>query len=490
MALIYDKDGKINLDHPLLKLSSSIEDYWTLRDATKGTFISGGIGSGKSSGSGKTLAKSFLKHNFGGIVLCAKPEEKDEWLNIVNEVKQQYNVDRSEDIIIFEKQSSYQFNPIEYEVNRAGEGAGEIFNLTNLLMEIYKMGNKFGGGQSGQEERFWANALRRCINRSLQLLKLAKEKVSINNLRKILSTAPSENEIEAFYKMSEEEMLTWSNSSYCVRLILIAGDNENEDAQLEYELIYDYFMKEFAFLAEKTRSTIIEAFMGIIEPFSLGIMRQHFSKGVSPKINPEETYKEGKIIILNFPVKEFLQAGVYAQSIYKLLWQQAVERREVKSEDNPIPVFLWVDESQLFLSDYDQIFQTTARSSLACTVFITQNISNYYAMLGGQKPEVRVDSLLGNLCTKIFHANNDAVTNEWASKTIGRDFQSISGLSLGQDQRMSLNKQLLNQVEPIKFTTLKSGGKQNGFQVDSIITVAGRVWSDGKNYIETTFSQL
>ena len=76
------------------------------------------------------------------------------------------------------------------------------------------------------------------------------------------------------------------------------------------------------------------------------------------EIRPEETHK-GKIIILDFPVKEYLQTGVYAQGIYKYLWQQATERRDPNQD--LLPVFLWVDESQLFLSDYDQIFQTTAK---------------------------------------------------------------------------------------------------------------------------------
>ena len=488
------------LDYPLVKFSDDPKDFWTLRDATKGTFISGGIGSGKSSGSGKTFAKSFLKNGFGGVVLCAKPDEKESWLRMVQEVNEEYGVDRNDDLLIFEKGSKYQFNPIVYEVTREGEGSGEIFNLTNLLMELYKMGNRIGGGDNGKEERFWDNALRRCINRSLQLLKLANEEISVDSLRLVLSSAPTDDDLENLSDLSEEEMQNWGSRNYCVSLIFRAEelfekmkDNLNEDelkeVELEYDLVSEYFLKEFPRLPDKTRPTIVESFLGIIEPFALGLLRKHFSNGVSEELKPENTFLNGKVIILNFPVKEFLQAGIYAQSIYKLLWQQAVERRKLHLEEKPKPVFLWVDESQLFLSDYDQIFQTTARSSLACTVFITQNISNYYVAVAGQKPESRVDSLLGNLCTKIFHANNDAVTNEWAAKTIGREFRNVSGLSMGESQSMSVNKQLLYQVEPIAFTTLRSGGELNSYQVDSIITVAGRKWSDGKNYIECSFNQ-
>ena len=58
-----------DLDHALLAFSEDPRDFWTVRDAVRGTQIFGGIGSGKSSGSGKTLALSFLKSGFGGIIL-------------------------------------------------------------------------------------------------------------------------------------------------------------------------------------------------------------------------------------------------------------------------------------------------------------------------------------------------------------------------------------------------------------------------------------
>ena len=42
-------------------------DVWRIRDACEGTMIFGGTGSGKTSGSGRTLATSFLAAGFGGF---------------------------------------------------------------------------------------------------------------------------------------------------------------------------------------------------------------------------------------------------------------------------------------------------------------------------------------------------------------------------------------------------------------------------------------
>jgi hypothetical protein len=470
----------LDLDFPLVKFSKNEKDWWTIRDAVRGVQIFGGIGSGKSSGSGKTIAKQFLKNGFGGLVLCAKPDERANWERYAEEAG------RSEDLIIFSEESNFEFNPLEYEMTREGKGAGEVFNLTNLFMEIYKMGNRFAGsGDQGESERYWANALRRCINRMIQLLGLAREEVSIKNMQRLLSSAPFEHEVDGLADMSEQQIEEWGKENFCIGCIIKAGTNtQGEAKEEEYRLVSDYFLREFASLPEKTRPTIVESFLGIAEPFTMGILRKHFSKGTNLK--PEKTF-EGKIIVMDFPVKEYLASGVYAQGIFKLLWQQATERRNVQKF--PTPVFLWVDESQLFLSDYDQIFQTTARSSRACTVYISQNISNYYVSIGGKDPRPKVDSLLGNLGTKIFHANNDAVTNEWAAKTIGKAFRNISSVNIGKSQTTGLSQQLHFLVEPREFNTLKCGGEENDYNVEGIVTVAGKEWSNQLNYFRIYFKQ-
>jgi hypothetical protein len=49
------------------------------------------------------------------------------------------------------------------------------------------------------------------------------------------------------------------------------------------------------------------------------------------------------------------------------------------------------------------LFQSTARSGECATVYITQNLPSLYAKFGGDNAgESRIDSLLGNLVTKII----------------------------------------------------------------------------------------
>jgi len=499
----------MNLDSILLDFSdkhSEGKDVWTLRDAVRGTQVFGGIGSGKTSGSGRILASSFLKNGFGGLVLCAKPDEKDNWLKLAKEFGREKDIK-----IICERKSNepeYFFNPLEYEASR--KGGGETFNLVNLFMQIYQMGRLISGeGLSSGNERFWDNALKRCLSRTIDFLKLAEEPVTISNMYRLISESLSNKEIEFLSELrnsndtedSFDKIAEWAKFNYYVKcffnskkkLLNILNDNSDNlelinQKKKQHKLVQNYFEREFANLAEKTKTIVVESFLGLVEPFQNGILEKYFSGKTN--ILPEETFQQKTIIILDFPVKNYLDSGIYAQGLFKLLWQQSVERRTYK-ENTDIPVFLWVDESQLFLSSYDQIYQTTARSAGACTVFLTQNISNYYSAIGGKNPTAKVDSLLANLSTKIFHSNNDSVTNEWAAKTIGKSFRVIESFNVGQNISAGGTKQFHYQVMPVEFSVLKSGKSEDQKQLEfgTIITVANKRWSNNKNFIKHDFTK-
>lgn len=424
--------------------------------------------------------------------MTGKVDETDVWKEYAKETG------REKDLIIFGPPGKYKFNPLEYELNRGGEGAGETDNIVALFTSIIKMGNRLSGGNGGGgDDPFWDMALQRCIKAAVDLLKLSSQELTVANISKIIREAPTgENYLFEYYRLatSEEdkdrtELENWANQSYTIYCLLWADANNEEmsDNDLRaFEVVTSYFLSDFATLADKTRSSIVEYFYAFATPFRSGMLAEYFADETSPEIKPEVTF-EGKVIILDFPVKKYLQLGIYAQSIYKRMWQQAVERRDTKKY--PIPVFMWVDEAQYFLSEEDMMFQTTARSSRACTVMISQNISNYYATIGGKHPKERVNSLLGNLATKIFHANNDYVTNEWAANTIGKTFQSKTSISVGAQDNTSISEALHYQIEPQEFTILQAGGEGNDFEVEGIMTVAGKQWSNGKNFIRTSFNQ-
>lgn len=364
-------------------------------------------------------------------------------------------------------------------------------------------------------------AMERCIKASVDLLKLAKKAIdnsgengdhdfelTVANIAKILRDTPiGEGHYNRFANLSSSsgysqhgQLQKWSEKSYTVYCLswaaaYIARMNNDElemdaEKKMEFEsdkrafdVVNSYFLHELSTLAEKTRSSILEHFFAFATPFRSGLLADYFAGDTTPEIMPEKTF-EGKIIVLNFPVKKYLQLGVYAQVIYKKLWQQAVERRKVGKTTRP--VFMWIDESQYFINQDDVMFQTTARSSKACTVLLSQNISNYYAAIGGSNSKALVDSLLGNLATKIFHNNNDFVTNEWAANTIGQDY--IRKGTYGEGST-SHTKELKYQFLPKNFSLLLTGGKPNKDVVEGVATSTGDPFSTGKNFFIAKFKQ-
>jgi len=103
-----------NPDTALLRFSKNSKDDWLIDDAFKGTCIGtcifGSTGSGKSSGSGHALAKTFLQAGFGGLVLCAKPNEADTWRNYCKETGQENS------LIVMNGKGGKRFNFLDYEL--------------------------------------------------------------------------------------------------------------------------------------------------------------------------------------------------------------------------------------------------------------------------------------------------------------------------------------------------------------------------------------
>lgn len=491
-----DNEKVPKLDDVVIKLSNDPRDFITYMDFLRACLIVGGTGSGKTSSSGRTIASAFLMLGLGGLILCAKPEEREHWETMIKECG------REDDMIIFCEGNPYRFNPLQFENSRKGKGAGATFNLVNLLMTIYRMGRTITGqGMARESDQFWDTSLKRLIGKVIDLLKLAEEEVSISNMHAVITSILTKEEREAMNELMEGDdinrifkvMEEWGKDNYYIHCMFKAGkrltrdqDKENyKSLARQFQLVKSYFNRQFGILAEKTKTIIIESFLGIVEPFLSGLLYDYFA--CTTNIYPH-WIEEGKIIILDFPIKEYMELGVYAQGIFKYMTQQHLERRKFKEGD--MPVFLWIDEAHFFLtSEYDQLFLTTSRSSGTCVCLITQNISNFYAAIGGRNPKPKVDSLLALLTVKIFHNNSDPVTNQFAAESIGQEFKSIGGISAGQYNNINLNQQLHYQVNPKEFTVLKTGGKLNNYEAEAIITVAGKVWSDGKNYRLHSFNQ-
>jgi len=457
---------------------------FTTRQACEGVQIFGGIGSGKTSGSGAALAKSYLRAGFGGLVLCAKKDELDTWKRYAQETG------RSDSLLIFDASGKYRFPFLQYEVEREGEGAGYTENLVRLFMTVYETISRRSGAGG---DPYWQSAMQQLMRNCIDLCMIARGEVSVPLMHDVVRTAPQSP--EQINEQNEEGRYTWREGSICWQL-LIEGNEKQLDkwAQYDFDTTANFWLKEFPAISPKTRSGILSMFTTTTDNFLRRPFRMLFSEPPEDEkfiAYPELTHY-GAVIVMHLPVKEFGDAGRAAQVVYKYMWQQAAERRDMSESD--LPVFLWVDEAQNFATEYDMQFQATARSSRACTVYLTQNLPNYYAEMGGASSRDRVNSLVGNLQTKIWHANSDPETNNHAAEVIGKSWQVRRGMSqsfgnesfnMGDSSQESFDFD----VTPQTFTKLPKGGPENGFQVGGVVFQNGRIWSQDKTFLFTSFNQ-
>ena len=458
-------------------------DALSVGDLCEGTAVFGGTGSGKTSGSGKALASSFMQAGFGGLVLTAKPDERHLWERYAREY------DRSDNLVIISPENPHRFNFLDYALQRPGAGAGLTGNIVSLFMQVMEVAER---EQGGKDEGYWQRTVKQLLRNSIDLLVLARGAITLQEIYDIIISAPSSPD-----QIHNEN---WQQNSFCFACLALAKDREPdlpEGRQRDLALTASYFLEEFPALAEKTRSVIVSSFTSMADGFLRYPLRELFCSDTT--IVPELTM-EGMIIILDLPVKEYEEIGRFAQVLFKLLFQQTLERRTV-DEDTP-PVFLWADEAHYFITKSDILFQTTARSSRVATVYLTQNRGNLESTFGGNTAKAEADALLGSLLLKVWHANDHVDTNSWAAETIGRTIQLRSNIGSsssdggadgsggGQSFNTGYSEQMDLQVTPHRFTTLRTGGPRNELIVDAIIFKPGRIWNaNGCNYLPTSFLQ-
>ncbi|MFD1000205.1 type IV secretory system conjugative DNA transfer family protein [Ohtaekwangia kribbensis] len=488
---------------PLLTLGNNLNnDIWTIRHAFEGVQIFGGIGSGKTSGSGRTIALKFLKAKFGGLVLTAKADEKKDWIEYCR------LTGRLNDLVIIEPGGKEFFNFLEYESAPRGGETSITGNIVHVLKTVLKASEEKDKGKS--DDAFWENAVDLLIYNIVDLCSLAYGFSTIQHIYEIAQSVPrSLDELKnpdsadkAFVKALvladkkvKEKLREWERGLTPEQLSeMERNGTSSERAAIEvpaFRLISnveEFFKANYISLNEKTRSIIEFSLVGFLFRFMRDPVFTLFCDRTST-IKPDDCLN-GKIILINLPVKLYDKVGRDAQIMFKYIWQRAMERRDIKVNDRPI--FLFADEAHIFLHEYDADYQATARSSRICTVYISQNLPNYYANMGGGKAEYRVKSFLGTLNTKIFHANADIETNNYSSSLMGdaeyiRTSVADTGPSLSRTKTISTKSERIIRSE--EFVKLKTGGPRNAFVVECYIHRQGDSFSNEENYIKAKFNQ-
>jgi Type IV secretion-system coupling protein DNA-binding domain len=575
------KKDKLNFDitAPLLKFMG---DSWTIGDACEGVQIFGGTGSGKTSGSGQSLAKCYLYNGFGGLVLTVKSGDREMWEEYAQ------SINREVKLVVVNETTGYRFNFLDYLVK-------EGYSTVNIAHTFLSVMQKVNAGD------YWQNAMEQMIKNVINLLIVADGEVSIAKMYKAILNAPRTiEEANAIFNNQAIDPDNSKDTDYFKDLVFRAMENyekyieqveakkevqqtakleeaqtpeleetdievldneadyitdededqdqyEDEETYDENEETYDYngdvigtgdtnetdensseqnsnqdfgdklksvpnrynhfkefdeltltyWQTEFPNMASKPRSSIISMFTSLADNLLRGELRRIMScEPNEANFRPEDTFK-GKVIVLDLSIKRFRETGKMAQIIFKTIFQMAVERKRehVLDKSKMRPVFLWIDEAQFFLTSSDVLFQTTARSSKICSVYLTQNLSNYLAFVNSDREEATVNSFLSVLQTKFFHCQSDIRTNDYFTSLIGKTYQphhsTTTGYQDGRDYTTTTKSHSLDyQVLPWQLDQLAKGGPNNKYVVEAYLYQSGRTWGNHRtNYGLIEFNQ-
>ena len=473
------------LDREILALSQY--DVLRFRDLIEGgTLITGGLGSGKSSTSGRALAMGFLRAGLGGLILTVKSDETQRWIEYAEACG------REKDLVIFNAESGLSFDPLAYTWNQPGRGAGYLETIVEMFTSLMSIGRPQVSASS--ESRYFELAVESLLRNVLVLLALAGERISITSIHKVISTLPTmPDEIE-----TEE----WQKCTAAMLVNTIKGQlstfSPEQNADLDTAI--DFTLRKWPALDDRTRSNIESTWTGMADKFTFDPFRRMFCSGEF-SFTPEQITHERKLVILDMPVLEYgRDTARLMQIMVKIVCQRAWLRHQYKPGCCH-GAFLFQDEFSLLMHRHENHFHQVCRSSAIATVCLTPNIMNIAAEeFGESKPGSRTLGFLGNLTVKIFHHQTDVETRNYAADVIGKQYlylRGYSGSDGGNHSHMGIsgNQHLAHIVEPLEFTRLVKPDGENPcaeaivYTGQSFNATKGKDSPEGKNYLRVLFSR-
>jgi hypothetical protein len=456
------------LDRVILQLTE--RDVLRFRDLTEGGCLTlGGLGAGKTTTVGRMAAMSFLQGPYGGLILTVKSDETERWIQYVR------TAGREKDLFVFGPGSPLSFDPLAY-MSATGQSAGLTESIAELLNTLLAVGKVY---QPSSGERYFEDAVAELVRAAVVLLVNAEEPLAITSIYAVLSSLPREP--------AEIESPEWQNSSECARIIgklRQRKDNFTPARWSDLDVAIGHLLEKFPTLDPRTRSNVESTLSGLCSKFLYEPFRSLFCSGRCD-FTPEQTTHEHKLILVSMPVLEF---GRDTARLCQVLMKLVFARGWLRHQYQPgccHGAFLYIDEAAFLMSRMDSYFHMVCRSSAIAPFLLMQNILSIAAdEFGEQTPGSKTLGFLGLIATKVFLANNETLTNEYASNQIGREFRFIDGWSAGEsDNRshtgVSGSKQLTHLIEPIEFTRLLKPDGENPLS-EGVVYQSGRAFNATK----------
>jgi hypothetical protein len=475
------KRTRVNYD-AILQIGGP-DDWLYLDQCYSNIFISGQVGSGKTTGPAANLALGLLAHPSrpGALWQCMKP---DEACRAVHYCKL---TDRSVDVIHVRLGGSHTINLLDYELS----GPGGVESAKAIISVIMEVANRNRSRNSS--DSYWPESAERAMGYAVTIVKMANGTCGFQDVLEFMQSVPT----------SPEQFMNpeWCQGSFAAACVTAAAEKYRQTRA--FQMAFNWFASEWPQLSDKTRSIIESVILNTLDKLLGGQFAELISSDKTT-FTPELALHDGKIIIFDVPGSVYGPAAVWASVAVKLLFQKAAMRRDLSKPCRPL--ILWADEAANFCNELDAMFLSQSRQFKTICVNIVQNMPLVITALGSSEAaRHQAEAWHSNHATHIVASNMDPSTCKMYSEMAGETRETLYGGSTGGhfdydimadvmgremgNASVSWNQQIRPSLPPFVFSQLAKGGREFGYWTEAYVLQSGRLFSNGKPWIKAAWRQ-
>ncbi len=369
-------------------------------------FITGTIGSGKTSSAMYPFCQQLMKFNslnpqskIGMLILDVKGNFYQQIMKYATEFHLE------QDLIVIALKSHIYYNPLHKPNLKPQVLANRLKSILLLFSE-------------NNTESYWLDKAEEILSECIKLCRLYNHNyVTFLELHKLV-TLPN------YYK--EKISILRDLFTSC---------------QLSHAQIYElnsslnFFQKEFENLDSRTKGILVSEITRITNPF---VSDYDVMSTFCPPENKlsfsgfSEVINQGKIVVLNMNLSEYNSLSKIIAAYLKLDFQ--TEIISYLSHSSPKTTAFICDEYDKYVTKSDGEFFSLSREAKCINIVSTQSYSSLKATL---KDESQVKVIIQNLINKIWFRTDDIFTIEEAQKQLGKEEKERISKSISESAKQT-----------------------------------------------------
>lgn len=410
----------------------------TIKDLHTNVLAFGGIGTGKTASFiYRILFQLFnrLKHPdhqradaaLGALIL----DVKGDFIDFVIYCLRLVGRPLSDLVIVDPDLDLFRYNPLDPEEENFAEMAAEKLASVQKLMS----------GDGGGDNKYWDDTSKMVVELILKVLTVVKDKRKIG-LDDVARYSQDDAKVEMLIEDARAKLET-------------SKADIPEEQYYQFLSAVDSLENQWVGLAENTKSILKTTIANLLGPLARSPQLQKcFCRDTN--FGFKDVVNKGKIVLFRARTLDASTKKMIAVCLKKD-FQTWVRRREGSTASayglNTERTCVFVcDEYQEFVTcggEGDEAFFGLSRSAKCCGILATQQFNSLLTSIG---KEDQVETLLANICTKVFLRTTDKKTMEYG--------ELLSGYI--KREKVSTN---VSRANSNKFLANDQGGKDSSFNV-------------------------